>query len=98
MMAIDYKTTSDLMHDTDFDGRVRVACLHYASYISGEDASVPAHNTRRRWAQDAFKNPDVAAVTVMPILVMDNKVQAAGAAITDVDLQSAVETSVNMMF
>jgi len=29
------------------------------------------------------------------VLVMDDKVQAAGSAITDPDLQSAVETSVN---
>ena len=32
---------------------------------------------------------------IMPILIMDDKVKQAGAAITDADLQSAVETSVN---
>lgn len=97
-MAIDYKTTFDLMRDVTFDGRTRVACLHYASYISGEDEAIPAHNTRMRWAQGVFTNPDGAASTIMPVLVMDDKVQAAGAAITDIDLQSALETSVNKTF
>jgi hypothetical protein len=97
-MAIDYKATFELMNDVDFDGRTRIACLHFASYIDGEADNVPAHNTRMKWAQATFKNPDVAANTIMPILVMDPKVQAAGAAITDVDLQSAVESSVNKTF
>jgi hypothetical protein len=34
----------------------------------------------------------------MPILIMDDKVQEAGGALTDADLQSAVETSVNKTF
>lgn len=97
-MAITYKETSDLMHDQEFDGRTRVACLHYASYISGEDEAVPAHATRMRWARGVFENPDVAAAAVMPVLVMDDKVQAAGAAISDTDLQSALETSINKTF
>lgn len=96
-MAITYKETSDLMHDAEFDGRTRIACLHFASYVNGEASDVPAHISRMRWAQDTFKNPDVAAATIMPVLVMDPKVQAAGVAITDVDLQSAVETSVNKL-
>lgn len=97
-MAIDYKATFDLMNDVDFDGRTRIACLHFASYIDGEAEDVPAHNTRMKWAQGAFTNPDVVSAAIMPVLVMDPKVQAAGAAITDVDLQSAVETSVNKTF
>jgi len=97
-MAIDYKATNALMHDPDFIGRTRVACLHFASYVSGEADDVPAHNTRMKWAQGTFENPDGAAAAIMPILVMDPKVQTAGVAITDVDLQSAVETSVNKTF
>ena len=94
-MAIDYKATFDLMNNADFDGRTRIACLHFASYINGEAEDVPAHHTRMKWAQSTFQNPDVAAATIMPILVMDPKVQAAGADITDADLQDAVETSIN---
>jgi hypothetical protein len=94
-MSLDYLTTAGLMHDADFISRTKVACLHFASYISGEDDTVPAHNSRMRWAQQTFASPDQSAVLVMPVLVMDDKVQESGSAITDPDLQSAVETSVN---
>ena len=94
-MAIDYLASNALMFDEAFRGRSRVACLHYASYISGEDASVPAHTTRMRWAQQTIANPDASLAQIMTTLVMDDKVQEAGSAITDDDLQSAVETSVN---
>jgi hypothetical protein len=94
-MAIDYKTSSDLMHDPEFNGRTRIACLIYAAFISNEAASVPAHVTRMEWAQATFDNSEAAVNAIMPILIMDPKVQAAGAAITDGDLQSALETSVN---
>lgn len=94
-MAIDYLASNALMFDENFRGRSRVACLHYATYISGEAASVPAHATRMRWAQQTIANPDTSLAQIMTTLVMDDKVQTAGAAITDPDLQSAVETSVN---
>ena len=102
-MALDYAQTAALMQDVVFRDRTKVACLHYATYISGEDKSVPAHNTRMRWAQNTFASPEQSAVQVMPVLVMDDKVQTAGvdadghSLITDPDLQSAVEASINSM-
>jgi hypothetical protein len=95
VMAIDYKTSSDLMNDANFNGRTRIACLTYASYISNEANSVPAHNTRLKWAQSTFADSENAVNMIMPILIMDDKVKTSGAAIIDSDLQSAVETSVN---
>jgi hypothetical protein len=83
------------MRNPIFQGRCRIACLQYASYITGEDAIVPAHQTRLRWAQATIQNPDGSVGQIMPILIMDNKVQQSGADITDPELQSAVETSVN---
>lgn len=94
-MAIDYKTSSDLMHDEAFLGRTRIACLTYAAYISDEAITVPAHTTRLKWAQGVFRDSENAVNEIMPIMIMDDKVQSAGAAITDADLQSALETSVN---
>ena len=94
-MAIDYLASSALMSDEEFRGRSRIACMRYATYISGEDASVPAHNTRMRWAQQTIANPDTSLAQIMTTLVMDDRVQAVGAAIVDPDLQTAVETSVN---
>jgi hypothetical protein len=95
-MTISYADTANLMNDPEFRGRSQVACLRYASYISGEDAATPAHATRSRWAQETVRNPMASVTQIMPVLVMDDKVQAAGSAITDNDLQSAVETSVNL--
>lgn len=94
-MAIDYAATAALMVDRDFHGRSQIACLKFATYIAGEDAGVPAHNTRLRWAQQTIANPQTSVAQIMTTLVMDDKVQQAGTAITDPDLQSAVETSVN---
>jgi|KBSMisStandDraft_5_1062788.scaffolds.fasta_scaffold2039721_1 hypothetical protein len=94
-MAIDYKTSAGLMRDPDFMGRTQIACLVYAAFISNEAATVPAHVTRMEWAQATFDNSEAAVNLIMPILIMDPKVQAVGAAITDADLQSALETSVN---
>lgn len=94
-MAITYAETSSLMLDQTFCGRTEIACLKYASYIQGEDPGVPAHATRLRWAQATIGNVTQSRVVIMPVLVMDDKVQSAGAEITDPDLQSAVETSVN---
>lgn len=94
-MAITYSETAELMKDTTFIGRSEIACLKYASYIQGEDAAVPAHATRMRWAQATVTNVTQSVAVIMPVLVMDDKVQTDGAAITDPNLQSAVETSVN---
>jgi len=72
--------------------------LHYASYINGEPADTPAHNTRMRWARETLADPFIAVSKIMPALAMDAKVQEFGGAITDPDLQSAIETTVNNLF
>ena len=94
-MAITYAQTSDLMNDQVFKGRTQVACLHFASYINNEDPATPAHASRLRWAQATIQTPMNSVTQIMPVLVMDDKVQTAGDAILDPDLQIAVETSVN---
>lgn len=94
-MAIDYAATNALMFDNEFRGRSRIACLHFAAYIAGEADDVPAHATRLRWSQQTFQNPEASLEQIMTTLVMDPKVQESGTAITDPDLQSSVETSVN---
>jgi hypothetical protein len=96
-MALDYAASDALMQDAAFKGRIKCACLIYANYILGEDASVPAHNTRVRWAQNATNAPDVAAAHITPTVVMDPQVQTDGADITDAALQSSVEASINKL-
>lgn len=90
-----YQESAALMQDLEFRGRVKVACLKYADSIMIEASSVPAHNSRLRWAQNTFMQPDLVAMQVQPPTVMDAAVQAAGAAVTDAALQGAVETVVN---
>jgi hypothetical protein len=92
---ITYAESAELMRDAVFQGRCEIACLRYASYISNEDPAIPAHATRMRWAQATFANATAAVAQIMPVLIMDDLVQENGSAITDPDLQSAVETSVN---
>jgi hypothetical protein len=96
-MAMDYAASAALMIDMEFRGRVKVACIKFADFILLEDASVAAHNTRAKWANQTMVMPDASASQVTPPVVMDPAVQEAGAAVTDAALQSAVEAAVNKM-
>lgn len=90
-----YIESAALMNDFEFRGRIKVAALKYADSILIEATTVPAHNTRERWAMETFKNPEQAAMTLHPPTVMDPAVQAAGVDVSDVALQGAVEGVVN---
>lgn len=92
-----YEESSALMSDNAFRGRVKVAALKYADSIMNEANTVPAHNTRLRWAVNTDQQPDVVAMQLQPPVVMDPAVQAAGADITDEALQGSVETIVNKL-
>lgn len=90
-----YDASAQLMNDTAFRGRIKVAVLNYASYILNEGPGVAGHTSRVRWAQQAYQMPDSVAQQIQPPVVMDGQVQADGAAITDQLLQVAVEGVVN---
>jgi len=92
---LDYNDSALLMNDMEFRGRVKVACLHFATYIQGEPTNIPAHNTRYGWAKTTIQNPDNAAMNVTPAVVQDPNVQSKGKSITDAELQTATETAVN---
>lgn len=94
-MALTYEESAALMNNTQFKGRVKVACLHFAAYIAAEPTNTPAHATRVKWSQNCTLNPDGTANTVTPPTVMEPQVQAAGAAVSDANLQSAVEAVIN---
>ena len=97
-MALTYDETAKLMQDATFRGRVSIACVNYARYITDEPASTPAHSTRYRWAQATLVTPEGAVNQIIPTVVTDDAVQeAGGATITDAALQSAVETAVNKL-
>lgn len=92
-----YDQSAALMTDMAFRGRVKVACLAMANSIMLEPATEPAHNTRMRWAQNCFQQPDATAMAVQPPTVLDPGVQSAGATIDDAALQGAVQATVGKM-
>jgi len=96
-MALTYEESAALMQDSVFRGRVKVSCLKFAGSILDESPSVPAHNTRYRWAQQCEQQPDLVAGQIQPPTVMDPAVQADGAAISDGALQGSVETVINKL-
>ncbi len=92
-----YDESAALMIDLEFRGRIKVAVLKFADSIIGESTTVPAHNTRAKWAQAAMQQPDQTAMQIQPAVVMDSQVQTDGKDITDVALQGSVEATVNKM-
>lgn len=96
-MALSYTESATLMTDINFRNRIKVASLKFADYISGEGNTVPAHNTRMKWAQSVVNAPDTVAGNIQPSVVMDPAVQDQGSTISDPDLQQAVETTVNYL-
>ena len=96
-MALTYSDSAALMLDQDFRGRIKVSALHYANTVNGEPPNTPAHNTRYKWAQQAMLSPDSTATQLQPVVVMDDTVQAQGAAISDTDLQTAVEYAIQKL-
>lgn len=96
-MALTYTDSAALMNDTVFRGRVKVACLKFATSILNEAGSTEAHGARSRWANNCVTQPDQVAATVTPPTVMDPNVQSSGSTIDDAGLQAAVETAVNQL-
>src|SRR5262245_30440478 len=86
-MALTYEQTYALSKDATFRGRVAVACVHYAVFITDEPPDTTAHSTRYRWAQQTLVAPETAVNQIISTVCNDSAVQADGAAITDAVLQ-----------
>ena len=93
--ALSYDDSQKLMMDLEFRGRIKVACLHFAAYVLNEPNNVPAHNSRYKWAQATYQNPDGVAATIHPAGVMEDPIQAGGGTVDDPTLQGAVESVIN---
>ena len=93
--ALTYDDSQKLMNDFEFRGRIKVAALHFAAYVLSEATNTPAHNTRYKWAQNTYQQPDMVAQSLHPAVVMEDLVQQNGGAISDVDLQTATESVIN---
>ena len=90
-----YQESSDLMNDFQFRGRIKVAALILADRYLIEAPNTPAHNSRYKWGQNTFLNPEAVSAQLHPAVVMDPQVQTDGANIADDPLKAAVEAVVN---
>lgn len=95
MATLTYADSAALMVNDAFIQRIKVACLNYSVFIYNEAITVQGHPSRLRWAQGTMQTPDAVAGSIAPSVVMDPNVQAAGSAITDAALQTAVEATIN---
>ena len=86
-----YEESGQLMTNTEFRARIKVAVLRYADQVIRK-----TDNTLSllRWAQQTFASPDQSAMQIQPPLVMHPAVQEYGAKIEDSNLQFAVEQTV----
>lgn len=93
-MAMTLEESAELINDATFRGRVKVAALLYAQYMSlhpGNSSSLT------NWIFQTLRAPDQVAQTLTPSVVINPAVQDAGANVTDQDLQSAVQTVANTL-
>lgn len=91
-----YEESAALINDQAFRGRIKVACLTYASRIlKGGETGVGASQAANRWATVTFQAPDQTAQTVIGPAVMEPGVQSEGEKIDDGALQFSVENAVN---
>lgn len=93
-MALDYTESAALMQDPTFRGRVKVAALEYAQFLTLQPAN---SNSKVKWIQQTYANPDQMAATLTPPTVMNPNVQAAGATISDAELQGAVQAVADLI-
>src|ERR1019366_575037 len=78
--------------------RVQLAVVKFAMYILDEAGSVTNHANRKLWAQTAVVGSMGVANTIAPSLVLDNNVSVNLTAITDAQLQAAVENQIQALF
>jgi hypothetical protein len=94
-----YDESAALMMSQPFRGRIKVAALSYATSIIDEAATVASHNSRLRWAQTCYQQPDMTAGQLQSPTVMDPGVQTStqpdGTDVTDAALQGAVQAVVD---
>ena len=93
-MALSFAESASLMVDPQFRGRIKVACLAYASRIlAGQGATPPLPS----WSIQAYNSPDQIAQNVQPATVMEPGVQSIGGTIDDGGLAFSVENAVQKM-
>jgi len=86
--------SANLMNDLNFRGRVKVAALIYAQYLTLQPNN---SSSAANWIFATLRAPDIAAQTLTPSVVINPNVQNAGALVTDANLQAAVQQVANSL-
>jgi len=81
--------SANLINDPSFRGRVKVAALIYAQYLSLQPNN---SSSTSNWIFQTLRAPDQVALTLTPSVVINPNVQIAGANVADPDLQAAVQS------
>ena len=95
-MSMTLEESAALMNDATFRGRVKVAALNYAQYLSLQ-ASTASSNAKMTFMQQTMRAPDAMAQTLTPPTVLNPNVQQDGPTVSDASLQAAVQTTADMM-
>ena len=79
---------AQLMKDLTFLGRVKAAAITYAQYLTLQPSNSAS---RANWIQATMNQPDMMAQKLVSAVVVNPNVQMAGSAISDPELQAAVQ-------
>lgn len=94
-MAITYTDVFKLTNDTAFQQRLQVAIWRAATIVRREDVATPSHAQRDVWAKSQLTGPTNNLREVTIRVATFGQVLALGSAVTDNDLQTAVNQIVN---
>lgn len=89
---IAYDVAYKLLDDQTFQIRIRYAMLRTAAAILAEDPNVKKHQARVEWAQKALvEGLQMPFRQVLLNVITDPNVSNAGAAVSDAQIQAAVD-------
>ncbi len=94
-----YNELLTLATDSDLIARTRVACVVAAYDVGVEVDTTPNHAARVEWSKRVFSNPEFEASRMLWILLAMNKALTVAQikAVSDEDLQTAVDGAVNIL-
>jgi hypothetical protein len=91
-----YLEKQNLALEADFQKRVTFAIAKYAQYVAATTSSTePNYFQTVTWARRTLINPNELLYKIMPALLQEAQIDVDLGAITDANLQSAVESVIN---
>jgi hypothetical protein len=88
-----YLQKATLATDGEFTKRIGFAVAKFAKYILDEGEAAPNHRVRSRWATNAVMNSTGIAQQIAATVTLDPNVDTNLGAVSDNDLQAAVESA-----